>query len=121
MIVSEFSETCQLYTGFQVWEIDNIDSFFKGNEVLATIFKDHYEMPVGQLAKRRSEIAESDYEIITKLLSLVGDKSFYIFSLHDENHMELIKMQRMKIMNFGINIEDIRNDCLYAIIMDKQL
>jgi hypothetical protein len=33
--------------------------------------------------------------------------------------MELVKMQRMKVMDFGINIEEIRNDRVYVMIMDK--
>jgi len=120
MLASEFSEMCYQYEGFQVWEIENIDAFFKGNEVLATIFKDYYQIPFDEFKQRRSEIQDTDYQMITKLLGKVDDKYFFIFTLHDENHMELIKMQRMKVMNFGINIEEIRNDRVYVMIMDKR-
>jgi len=121
MLVNEFSETCQLYTDFQIWEIASINDFFKGNEILSTIFHDHYKIPVEELKDRRSEIADSDLEIITKLLSLVDDKSFFIFTLHDENHLELIKMKQLKIMNFGIDINTIKGDCVYVVIMDKKV
>lgn len=121
MLVSDFDETCQLYTGFQVWEIENMTAFFDGNEVLATIFQDQYNIPVEELEERRSEIEESNYDIITKLLYLVNDKSFFVFTLHDENHLKLIQMQQLKIMDFGIDIEKVRNDRVYAIIMDKKL
>lgn len=120
MIVSEFSETCQLYTDFQIWEIENIDAFFSGNQVLASILKDHYSIPVDELKERRSEIEDDDMEIMAKLLRLVDDKSFFMFTLHDENHLELVKMQQLKIMNFGINIEEVKGDCVYVVIMDKK-
>ncbi len=120
MLVSEFGETCQLYTGFQVWEIESINAFFEGNLVLATILKDHYNITVDELEEKRSEIEETDLQIMTNLLRLVDDKSFFIFTLHDENHLELVKMQQMKIMNFGIDIQDIKGDCVYVVIMDKK-
>lgn len=119
MLVAEFNETCHLYQNFQVWEIENIDAFFKGNQVLATIFKDHYAMPIEEFHDRRSEIAESDMEIIQNLLSMVDDKSFFIFTFHDKNHLELVGMQQMKVMNFGMDIEQIKHDHVYVMIMDK--
>lgn len=120
MLVSEFSETCQLYTGFQIWEIENINAFFEGNQVLASIFKDHYGIPVEELEEKRSEIEGNDLQIMTSLLRLVDDKSFFIFTLHDENHLELIKMQQMKVMDFGIDINDVKGDRVYVVIMDKK-
>ena len=120
MLVNEFSSTCRLYEGFQVWEIENITSFLNGNGVLATIFQDYYDISVEEIEEKRSDIVDSDFDIITKLLNLVNDKSFFIFTLHDKNHLDLVGMQRMKVMNFGIDIEKIRDDCVYAIIMDKR-
>lgn len=119
MIVTEFKETCSTYTNFEVWEVENIDAFFRGNEVLATIFQDMYKMSLEEFTIRREEIEENDYEIITKLLKEVGDKYFYIFTLHDKNHLELIGMQNQKIMNFGVDIEKIKHDHVYVLIMDK--
>ncbi len=120
MLASEFSETCTMYEGFQVWEIENMEAFFKGNEILATIFKDQYQFPISEFVEKRGEIQQSDYEIMESLLRLVDDKTFFIFTLHDKNHLELIAMQKMKVMNFGMDIEKIKNDCVYAMIMDKK-
>ena len=120
MLASEFSEMCYQYEGFQVWEIENIDAFFSGNEVLTTCFKDYYQMPFEEFKERRSEIVDTDYQMITKLLGMVDDKYFFVFTLHDEDHMELVKMQRMKVMNFGVDIEKVRGDRVYAMIMDKK-
>ncbi len=120
MLVNEFSSTCRLYEGFQVWEIENITAFLNGNGVLASIFQDYYNIPIEEIEEKRSDIADSDFDIITKLLSLVNDKSFFIFTLHDKNHLDLVGMQRMKVMNFGIDIEKIKDDRVYAIIMDKR-
>ena len=120
MLVSEFSETCQLYTGFQIWEIENINAFFEGNQVLATVLKDHYGISVDELEEKRNEIEGNDLQLMTAILRLIDDKSFFIFTLHDENHLELVKMQQMKIMNFGIDINDIKADKVYVVIMDKK-
>lgn len=120
MLVSEFSSTCQLYEGFEIWEIENLTAFFNGNTVLATIFQEYYKISVKDLKGKRSDIPGSDFDIITNLLGLVNDKSFFIFTLHDENHMDLVGMQRMKVMNFGVDIEKIRDDRVYAMIMDKR-
>jgi len=120
MIVNEFSETCKSYENFQVWEIENIDAFFKGNQVLTQIFQDEYKIPMDEFVEKRKDIPDTDFEIINKLLRLVGDKSFFVFTLHDENHLELVGMQKMKTMNFGVDIEQIKNDRVYAMIMDKK-
>jgi hypothetical protein len=119
MLTSEFSEMCYQYSGFQVWEIENIDTFFSGNEILATCFKDYYKIPFEDFKEKRSEIVDTDYQIITKLLGMVDDKYFFIFTLHDENHMELVKMQQLKIMDFGVDIKNIKGDKVYVMIMDK--
>ena len=47
--------------------------------------------------------------------------SFFIFTLHNENHLELVKMQQLKIMNFGVNIGEVKGDCVYVVIMDKKM
>ena len=120
MLANEFSETCFQYENFMVWDIENVDAFFKGNEVLKTIFEDCYKIPFKDYKERRTEIQETDIQMMTKLLNYVDDKHFFIFTIHDENHLELVKMQRMKIMDFGVNIEEIRKDRVYVMIMDKK-
>jgi len=119
MIVSEFSDTCKLYEGFQVWEIESIEAFFKGNEILATIFQDFYNIPMDEFIEKRKDISDTDFDIMKNLLSHVNDKSFFLFTLHDKNHLELVGMQKMNVMNFGMDIEKIKNDHVYAMIMDK--
>lgn len=121
MLVTEFSETCFQYNNFEVWQIDSLDDFFKGNSILAKIFEDYYKIPLSDLKNKRVEIPDSDMHIINRLLSQVDDKHFFIFTLHDENHLELIKMQRLKIMNFGIDIEQIKPDKVFVMLMDKKM
>lgn len=121
MLVTEFSETCFQYNNFEVWQIDSLDDFFKGNSILSKVFEDHYKMPLSDLKSKRAEIPDSDMHIINRLLSQVDDKHFFIFTLHDENHLELIKMQRLKIMNFGIDIEQIKPDKVFVMLMDKKM
>ncbi|NUM49765.1 MAG: hypothetical protein HUU48_01500 [Flavobacteriales bacterium] len=121
MLVTEFSETCFQYSHFEVWQIDNLDAFFKGNTILEKIFEDYYKMPLIDLKTKRSDIQDTDMMIITKLLAQVDDKHFFIFTLHDENHLELIKMQKLNIMNFGLDIEKISPDKVFVMLMDKKM
>jgi len=120
MLVKEFKTNCSLYENFEIWDIENIDSFFKGNSILKTIFAKDYQMTVSELKSRRHEIADTDMLIIQKSLDQIGDKHFFIFTYHDDNHSELVEMQMMKQMNFGIDIEQIAKDHLYVVIMDKK-
>lgn len=120
MIAIDFTETCSTFENFEIWEIDNLESFFKGNQILETIFSDLYKMSLEKLFEERGAVKDSDYEIILKLLKEVGDKTFYVFTLHDKNHLELISLQKMNVMNFGINIEKIKHEHIYVMIMDKR-
>ena len=120
MLASDFTDTCTLYEGFEVWEIESLGAFFKGSEILATIFEDFYKIPLSELAEKRKTIADNDFDIMQNLLTLVHDKTFFLFTLHDPNHLELIGLQKTNVMNFGIDIEKIRKDRVYAMIMDKK-
>lgn len=120
MIVKNFIENCTQYTGFEIWDVENMDAFLSGNDTLAEIFQNDYEFPVEEFNERRSEITENNMEIMESLLEQIGDKHFYIFTLHSENHLELIQMQEQNIMNFGIDIEGIKNDHVFIVIMDKK-
>ncbi|TNE74571.1 hypothetical protein EP331_01355 [bacterium] len=120
MIAIDFTETCSTYENFEIWEVDSIESFFKGNQILETIFTDFYKISVEDLFENRIQVQETDYQIILKLLKEVSDKTFFVFTLHDKNHFELIGLQKMKVMNFGIDIEKIKHNHIYIMIMDKQ-
>lgn len=119
MIVHRFNENPSLYKNFEVWDVENMTAFFTGNLVIKEIFKKEYKMPVADFEKRRSEIEQTNLEIMTNILDHIGDKHFYIFTLHNPNHLELVKMQHSGIMNFGLNIEEILGDHVYILIMDK--
>lgn len=119
MIVNDFRETCSQYQNFEVWDVESIDAFFRSNSVLGEIFIAEYKIPLGEFHKRRSEITDTNMEIMKKLLDQVGDKHFFIFTYHDDNHSVLVQMQNQKIMNFGLDIEDIRKDHVFILVMDK--
>ena len=120
MLVTNFKENCSKYENFQIWDVDNIDSFLNGNGVFIEIFKNDYKMEIAEFHDRRSEIKETNMEIMKNMLDQIGDKHFFIFTFHDLNHQELIHMQDTKIMNFGINIAQIDKEHVYIIIMDKK-
>ena len=76
-------------------------------------------IPLDEFTEKRKDISDTDFDIMKNLLSHVNDKSFFLFTLHDKNHLELVGMQKMNVMNFGMDIEKIKNDHVYAMIMDK--
>jgi hypothetical protein len=119
MLVNEFKSKLTLYKNFEVWEIASMQDFFKGNSILKTIFEADYGMKTSELKDRRHEIQDNDLSIMHKILDQVGDKHFFIFTLLDPNHLELIQIQDLKLMDFGMNITEIKNNCVYVMIMDK--
>jgi len=120
MLVTNFVESCSKYENFQIWDVENMDDFLNGNGVVEEIFKVDYKMSVSEFNTRRAEIEESNMDVMKKILDQVGDKHFFIFTLYDPNHQELVHMQDQKIMNFGIDINKIDGDHVYIVIMDKK-
>lgn len=120
MLVTNFKESCSQYDKFEIWDVENIDAFFKGNSVLKEIFKNDYKLSVEDLASNREAVEASDMDIMEKLLDQIGDKHFYIFTYHSKNHLELMQMQMENVMNFGMDIQHIENDHVYIFIMDKK-
>ncbi len=120
MLVKNLKENCSQYDNFMIWDVENMDAFFSGNSVLAEIFKAEYKMPVEEFNSRRTEISETNMEIMENLLDLIGDKHFFIFTYHDDNHWEIVQLQVQKIMNFGLDIEAIEKNRVYILIMDKR-
>ena len=119
MIVKNFQSTCNEYKNFQIWDVSTMDDFMSDNPVLNEIFTKDYEMPYIEAKENRTEIPDSDLTIMDALLDQIGDKHFYIFTWHDNNHSEVVQMQNLKVMNWGIDINEVKKDHVYIIMMDK--
>ena len=120
MLVKDFQRTCFQYANFAIWKIDNIDEFFGGADVLSVAFEHLFEMPLAEFRERRSEIPQSDMKIMQKILDAIDDKFFFIFTYHSDNHAVLVDLQERGVMNFGLDINDVRDDCVYICMMDMQ-
>ncbi|NOQ72081.1 MAG: hypothetical protein GQ574_08775 [Crocinitomix sp.] len=119
MIVKDFTENCKLYKDFQIWDVTGMDDFMSDNPVLNEIFLNDYKMTYVEAKEDRSKIKDSNLTIMNDLLDQIGDKHFYIFTWHDDNHAEVVHMQDTKVMNWGVNIGDIEKDHVYIVMMDK--
>lgn len=119
MIVYQIEEKIKQFQDFEIWDVENMDAFFKGNAVIKEIFEKEYKIKIADFESRRGEMPETNIGIMTNILDHIGDKHFFLFTLYDKNHLELIKMQQMKVMNFGVNIESILPDHVYILVMDK--
>ena len=120
MIVNTFSQSCSDYENFAIWDIENMRDFFDRSTVLNEIFEHDYKTTYPEYDKNRTETSDTNLEIMSKLLDQIGDKHFFIFTLHDENHLELVGLQQSKIMNFGMDIQEIKGDRVYVVMMDKK-
>lgn len=121
MLVGNFQETAYQYDDFAVWEVENMNAFLNGNGAIVEAFKTDFKMSVDEFDARRSEIPKTNMEIMEQLLDQIGDKHFFIFTWHDDNHWQLVQMQTQKVMNFGIDIEHvIEKDRVYILLMDKK-
>ena len=119
MIVKNFKDTCTEYDNFRIWDVENMDAFLNGNGIFEEIFRNDYKMSVSEFNTRRDEITQTNMEIMESMLDQVGDKHFYVFTYHNDNHDELVHMQDNKIMSFGIDINPIDPEHVYIVIMDK--
>lgn len=119
MLVQDFKNTAYQFTNFEVWEISDLEDFFKGNQVLKEIFEKEYRIPLANLKTRRNEVPETDPGLMAAVLDMVADKYFFPFIFLDSSHQELIYMQEAGIMNFGMNIGNLDENKVYVIIMDK--
>ncbi len=119
MLVQDFRETCSQYSNFEIWEVDSIAAFFRGSEALPAAFEHLFQMPFLEFEERRSEIAHTDMEIMEQILDRIGDKFFFRFTYHCPNHAILVDLQNHNIINFGVDINEVRQDCVYICIMDK--
>ena len=119
MIVKDFINTCKEYKEFQVWDVVDMDDFMSDNPVLNEIFLNDYKMTYVEAKDDRQAIADSDLQIMTNLLDQIGDKHFYIFTWHDDNHATIVQMQDEKIMNWGVDMNTIEKDHVYIVMMDK--
>lgn len=120
MLVTNFMNSCADYENFAIWEVESMNAFLNGNGVFAEMFKADYKMTISEFDNRRSEIEETNMEIMKNLLDHVGDKHFLLFTPLDQNHMELVMMQDNKIMNFGMDINSVNKENVYVVIMDKK-
>lgn len=119
MIVKNFIDTCKEYENFQIWDVENMDAFLGGNEIFKEIFTNDYKMSIFEFNTKRDEIPNTNMEIMESMLEQVGDKHFYVFTYHCDNHAELVHLQDNKIMNFGIDINKVDPEHVYIVIMDK--
>ena len=120
MLVENFKSKCGEYENFQIWDVENLEAFFKGNGVIKEIFEKEYKIKLDSFLEKRDLLPNSDIDIVERLLDHVGNKHFFAFTYHSKNHMELILMQEQKVMNFGIDIKEVDKEHAFVVIMDKK-
>lgn len=117
MIVTDLLSNIKLYNNMSIWSIPNLEEFMKMHNSLQDAFKQEYQTDYTN--RFNAGFMDPDQVAITKLLDYFEDKHFFVFSLNDQQHMELIMLQDKKILNFGIDINQIRPDLIYVLEMDK--
>lgn len=119
MLVDDFQADCRKYTNFQIMQVESMEAFFSISPVIPMVFEHLYAMPLSSFVERRSEIPSTEMEIMKNILDHIGDRHFYIFTYHSDQHAVLVQLQDAGVMNFGIDINDIRKDQVYVVMMEK--
>ncbi len=119
MVVTDFAENFQLYENMSIWEIPNMETFFKAHETLPEIFEKEYGFPYSEKNDSDKKIPDGDLVVISKLLDHFGDKHFFIFTKDDLHHDYLKTLQDSKTINFGIDIHVIHPKKIFVLEMDK--
>lgn len=119
MLIQDIKNNIHQFENFEIWEVSDLNDFFKGNGILKLIFEKEYNMKLEALASQRDSLPESDLALMSALLDMVADKYFFVFTHHDPNHFSLIELQASKVMNFGLDIAHVSTDKVYILIMDK--
>lgn len=118
MVIKDFSEKYYLYENMSIWEVKTLDEFFKAHESMFEIFEDVYGFPFCS-RKKQGYFKDSDIRVVSKLLNRFSDIYFFIFSLNDKHHKDLIRLQKNNTINFGMDIEKLEPDSIYVLEMDK--
>ncbi|MBL7890776.1 MAG: hypothetical protein JNL24_14580 [Bacteroidia bacterium] len=119
MIVNDFNVNFNMYENMAIWQIANLDDFFKSHEMLEEIFKKEYGFPFNERIEEKNNFIDKDIEVTSKLLDYFGDKYFLVFTNKDSSHNILKELQDKKIINFGMDIYVLHPDKVYVLEMDK--
>ncbi len=119
MIISDFKTNFHMYENMAIWEIANINDFFKAHEMLKEIFEKEYKFSYDSRIDKENDYTDSDIEMVNKLLDYFNDKHFLVFSNNDPTHILLKEFQDKKIINFGMDIYVLHPDKIYVMEMDK--
>lgn len=120
MLVTNISENVINYENFEIWDIDSFQSFLEGNSIIKEIATKEFKVTGEKKELLTEQKVTENIAIIEDVLDLINDKHFYIFLMHDPNHLELVGMQRTSSMDFGVDITLLNPEHVYIMIMDKR-
>ena len=119
MLVEDFLNRCHDYKNFHIVALESMAAFFSLSDIISTVFEHLYGMPLSSFQERRSEIRRTEMEIMEEVLDHIGDRHFFIFTYHSDNHAVLVQLQDNGVMSFGMDVNDVRKDHVYICIMEK--
>lgn len=120
MLITHFAENAINYENFEIWDIDSFESFFKGNPIIKEIATKEFKVVGEKKEQLHKQGVTENIALVEDVLDLINDKHFFVFTLHDPNHLELVGMQKTNTMNFGIDISNIDPNHIYIVVMDKR-
>lgn len=115
MIEFNFAENHLQYDNFSIWHTSGLDEFMECHELMHEVFINEYNM----LYKDRHEIPESDFAIMTILLSYFKDKYFVVFCNNDSNHQNLKTLKENNLIQIDLDISLLENSKYYILEMTK--
>lgn len=119
MTVTDFDKNYRLFENMAIWEIQDLDHFFEGEEPMLNIFKDEYGFEYSELANHKDTFTDTPFMVVSRVLDYFGDKHFFVFENDNKHHHDLMKLQDQKIIQFGMDIHVLNPSRIYVLMMDK--
>lgn len=120
MLVTHFAENAENYENFEIWDVDSFESFYTGNPIIKEIATKEFKVVGDKKELLYKQKITENIPVVEDVLDLINDKHFFVFTLHDPNHLELVGMQKTKTMDFGVDISNIDPNHSYIVVMDKR-
>ena len=119
MTVTDFDKNYRLFENMAIWEIQDLDHFFEGEEPMLNIFKDEYGFEYSGLPNHKDTFTDTPFMVVSRVLDYFGDKHFFVFENNNKHHHDLMKLQDQKIIQFGMDIHVLNPNRIYVLMMDK--
>ena len=100
MTVTDFDKNYRLFENMAIWEIQDLNHFFEGEEPMLNIFKDEYGFEYSELESHKDTFTDTPFMVVSRVLDYFGDKHFFVFENNNKhlnpNRIYVLMMDKSK-------------------------